>query len=522
MIMFSNHKNESSSQKKLNMTQMLMEKKIISKDKILINNNCDNLLDKFNSSYSLRSNNYRKVPYVRQINKKNVNIFNRNKNMTRNRNPSAIRENYINRPNTILNLSKNQKNSKLNKKNKQSSVDSNNKKALFNSDLNTEAPLIKIKKKIIDSNSMRINKNNLSNNNQSQNFQKKIYSLKNNIIYNKKGNNNNIGLNSNFICEPFYTKNKEIRKKLDNKLTERQRIKVNLNIKEKTSKIKPNFKTNEIEQKNPHVSNFSQNIYVNTINNKIDIINNINIDSVNNGRNNKISEDNRISKLNKNKIADMINGKIITNSFQKKSRNINHSNDTYTNEFYPDSSDNKTSLYRLNLNTNETTNKVINFYNSMENPEIKITYHKKTTKQLVPKKTYGDFKNKSNNLNTTKRKNEINNNYTKENYTINNSSKNYIFESINNINDNNITIDSYKKNTNLNNLNNKNFNGIVRTKYSNVYLRKKSGREVSGRLKNAVSNISKKINSGNISYKNDKDENYPGSFLKTSKLIIKK
>ena len=369
---------------------------------------------------------------------------------------------------------------------------------------------------------MRKNNNNLSNNNQSQNFQKKIYSLKNNIIYNKKGNNNNIGLNSNFICEPFYTKNKEIRKKLDNKLTERQRIKVNLNIKEKTSKIKPNFKTNEIEQKNPHISNFSQNIYVNTINNKIDIINNINIDSVNNGRNNKISEDNRISKLNKNKIADMINGKIITNSFQKKSRNINHSNDTYTNEFYPDSSDNKTSLYRLNLNTNETTNKVINFYNSMENPEIKITYHKKTTKQLVPKKTYGDFKNKSNNLNTTKRKNEINNNYTKENYTINNSSKNYIFESINNINDNNITIDSYKKNTNLNNLNNKNFNGIVRTKYSNVYLRKKSGREVSGRLKNAVSNISKKINSGNISYKNDKDENYPGSFLKTSKLIIKK
>ena len=60
------------------------------------------------------------------------------------------------------------------------------------------------------------------------------------------------------------------------------------------------------------------------------------------------------------------------------------------------------------------------------------------------------------------------------------------------------------------------------TKYSNVYLRKKSGREVSGRLKNAVSNISKKINSGNISYKNDKDKNYPGSFLKTSKLIIKK
>ena len=520
--MFSKPKNESFSPNKLNMTQNLLKKKIVSNDKVLANNNLENILDKFNSSCSLRISNYQKVPYVRQINKKTLSIFNTDKNLTRNRNTSTTRENYNNRPNTILNLSKNQKNSNLNKKNKLASAENNNKKVLVNSDVNTEVPLIKIKKKIADSNSMRINKNLNSKNSQQQKFQKKIYSLKNNIVYNKTGNN--IGLNSNFICNPFFSKNKEILKKSDNKLTERQRIKVNLNIKENPPKTRPNFKANETEQnlnrsKNSQISNFEQNIYVNTINNKIDIINNINIDSINGDQNNKISEENRINKLNKNKIVDILNGKIIANSFQKKSRNLNYSNETYTNEFCPDSSDNKTSLYRLNLNTNETTNKLLNFYNSVDNPKIKMTYHKKTTKQLIRKKTQGGFKNKINNFSTTKRKNIMSNTSTIGNTTINNSSKNYIFESKNN---NNVTIDSYKKNINLNNSANRNFNGIVRTKYSNVYLRKKSGREADGHLKNVAFNINKKVSIGNTGYKNSKGELYQGSFLKTSKLIIKK
>ena len=516
--MFSNLNNENSSQ--LNMTQTLIKNKIINNDKNLINNNCKNILDKFNSTRSLKTNKYQKVPYVKQINKKTANIFNsNNKNLTRNRNTSTLENNYNNRPNTILNLTKNQKTSNLNKKIKQSSIEVSNKKALINSYANSEEPLIQIKKKIKISNTLRINKN-LSSRDQNQKFQKKIYSLKNNISY-KTGNN--IGLNSNIIYNPFISKNKEVNKKLDEKITERPRIKVNLNLKEKKSKNKSNFKSCETEKnidriKNKKIDNFNQNIYVNTINNKIDIFNNINVDSINNEKNNKTSDENRINKLNKNKIIDILNGKIMTNSFQKKSRNFNCSGDVYSNEICPESSDNKTSFYRLNLNSNGANKKLINFYNSVDNQDTRMTYHKKKTKELIPKKSYGNLKSKINNFNSAKKKDVTSNNHTIGSTTINNSSKNYIIENKNNI-DHNITIDSYKKNTNLNSLNNKNYNGIGRTKYSNVYLRKKSGKKINERLKNAVANISKKINIGN---KNDKGEIYRGTLLKSSKLTIKK
>ena len=465
-ISSSNKKISSYSQKKIDVPQILMKKKITS-NKIAINKNCLSNRSNLNSSCSLggvKSSNFSQKKCI-------TNNF-----LTRNRNINSY---YNCRPNTLLSLSKNKKNTLICKNYKFSSVDNN-----INNN-NSEIPLIKIRKKIMYGNTININRNyNLSN--RSQNLGK-IYSLKNNIIYNKI--KSNIGLNSNIISNPFYVEE-------NNKLSERPRIKVNT----KPQNIKS---TNNLK--------YPQNIYVNTINNKIDIINNINLNSNNSIESNSITKKSA-KELNKHKIVDILSGKFSSNCFTKKSRNINSSTDLYTNAF--DSNGNITTVYNKNLNFNNdsTANKLSHFYRSLDNNnneanniDIKITYHKKPTKKL---KLATSLKSNSNYL-EFKTKNNLNMNKKKVN------SKNII-------NHKNIkcVVEENKINNNLNSCRNYGINGIIRTKFSNIYLRKKSGRKDD---KNILKDINKKNNNINISYKSNKlnDGNkYP--FLKNSKLVIKK
>ena len=454
----SNKKISNFPKKKINMSQILMNKNITD-NKILINKNSLSNRSNLNSSCSLGAkNNLSQKNYI-------TNNF-----LTRNRNTTSY---YNCHPNTIINLSKNKKNSLINKNNKFSSVDNN-----INNN-NSEIPLIKIRKKIMCDNIMNNNRNqNLSHRDKNKD---KIYSLKNNIIYSKV--RNNVGLNSNIISNPFYIE--------ENKLSERPRIKVN--TKPQTIKSTINLK-------------YPKNIYVNTTDNKIDIINNTNINSNISIKNNTISKES-----NKHKIVDILGGRFSSNCFTKKSRNINSSNDLYSNVF--DSNGSITTVYnkKLNFNNDSATNKLSRFYHSLDNNndvnniDIKITYHKKPAKKLK----IAAYKKSNSNYLESKVKSKINMNKQKTN------SKNIITRK-----NANILIEDNKNNNNLNSCRNYGINRIIRTKYSNIYLRKKSGGKDN---KNELKGINKKNNDINTSYKSsNQNDGFQSSFLKHTKLVIKK
>ena len=437
--------------------------KSINNNKIVINKNCLSNRSNFNSSCSLGG--------VKNNNLSHKNCIT-NKFVTRNRDITSC---YNCRPNTILNLSKNKTNSLITKINKFSSVDNN----IYNN--NSEIPLIKIKTKNMCGNSLKINQNRILSTRDKNTD--KIYSLKNNLIYNKV--RTNIGLNSNMVSNPFYVEE-------DNKLSERQKIKVNIK----------RHNQNSISN-----SKFPKKIYLSTTNNKIDIINNININSNNSIQNYSISKESS-KELNKHKIADILNGKFSSNDFSKKSRNIDSSNDLFSNVFNSNGNITTVNNKKFDYNNNSTTSKLERLYrslgnnNDINNIDIKITYHKKPAKKLkIGKKSntnYLESKIKSK-ININKKKVIPKNIITHRNID-------YVVEE--------------NKNNNLNSYRNNGINGIVRTKYSNIYLRKKSDGKDN---KNGLKDINKKNNRVNINYKSSKQHGgIQSSFLRNTKLIIKK